>query len=508
MQAEPSQSVQGIEASSPSIPRRRSIRLIHSFLILGGVVVLLGTFALTYLHRSVSNDQFASLAEQNNVALTQAFANAVWPKFQWFLTGASRRNPDDIRLDPTTEVLRSTVRDLVQGTNVLKIKIYDTRGRTIFSTDPKQVGSDYSKNERFLAALDGRTANKMERRDKFQAINGELQNVWVLSSYIAIRPGGSRGDIVGVAETYTDVTDFHTQLDNTGSLLVGTSAIVLMTIFIFLAAIVWVAERVMHRQHASNIALAEHAARAAAASRAKSEFLANMSHELRTPLNAILGFAELITSEILGPVGTPRYKEYAGDIQRSGRHLLGIINDVLDLVQIETGRARVSLDKVDVCDVARDVVRLMSRQASTKNVALRFAANCTAGPIDSDEGKIRQILFNLISNALKFTPEGGSVTVTINQDPAGARTMLHVADTGIGMRPEDVPVALASFGQIGNAFQQNGQGIGLGLPLTKKFAELLGGTFDIESAPGKGTTVSIALLDHQQKQSQAIARRA
>jgi len=371
-----------------------------------------------------------------------------------------------------------------------------------------QIGADYSKNDRFLSAMIGRTASELEKRTTFKAINGEMQDVWVLSSYIAIRPNGATGDIVGVAETYTDVTDFQRQLDNTGSLLVGTSAIVLLVIFIFLAAIVWIAERALRRQHAHNIELAQHAARAAAASRAKSEFLANMSHELRTPLNAILGFAELITSEILGPVGTPRYKEYAGDIQRSGRHLLGIINDVLDLVQIETGRARVSLDRVDICDVARDVVRLMSRQAAAKNIALRFAANCTADPIGSDEGKVRQILFNLISNALKFTPEGGSVGVTIAQDHATARTVLRVADTGIGMRPEDVPVALSSFGQVGNAFQQNGQGIGLGLPLTKKFAELLGGTFDIESAPGKGTTVTIALLDRAREQTHSIARQA
>lgn len=494
-----------VGGSTVSFPRRRSVRLIHSFLLLGGIVVLLGAFALTYLNRSVSDGQFSRLAEQNNSALTQAFANAVWPSYEGFLTGASRRNAEDIRLDPNTAALHEAVRHLVTGTNVLKIKIYDTNGYTIFSTDLKQIGSDYSKSDRFLAAMNGRAATELEWRETFGAINGELRNVWVLSSYIAIRPDSADGRIVGIAETYTDVTEFQTQLDYTRSLMVVASAAVLLLIFIFLAAIVWAAERTLRRQHAHNIALAQHAARAHAASRAKSEFLANMSHELRTPLNAILGFAELITNEILGPVGTPRYKEYAGDIQRSGRHLLGIINDVLDLVQIETGRARVSLGKVDVCDVARDVVRLMGRQAANKNVALRFAANCTADPISSDEGKIRQILFNLISNAVKFTPDGGSVTVTISQDPIAGGTTLRVADTGIGMRPEDVPVALASFGQIGNAFQQNGQGIGLGLPLTKKFSELLGGSFELESAPGKGTVVTVALPDHAHEQPAALA---
>jgi two-component system cell cycle sensor histidine kinase PleC len=489
-------------------PRRAPLRLIHSFLVLGGIVVLIGAFVLTYVNRNVSNDQFTRLAEQNNAALTQAFANAVWPDFEAFLGGAAARGADAVRGDPRTAALRDAVRKLVRGTNVLKIKIYDTSGFTVFSTDPQQIGSDYSSNDRFLAAMQGRMISEMERREKFNAVDGELHNIWVLSSYIAIRPDGPEGEIVGVAETYSNVTAFQADLDYTGSLLVGTSAIVLLFIFVFLAAIVWFAERLLRRQHARNIALAEHAARAAAASRAKSEFLANMSHELRTPLNAILGFAELITNEILGPVGTPRYKEYAGDIQRSGRHLLNIINDVLDLVQIETGRARVTLDAVDVCEIGRDVVRLMGRQAAAKNVALRFAANCDAGAITSDEGKIRQILFNLISNALKFTPEGGSVTVAIGIEGGSGRTILRVADTGIGMKPEDLPVALASFGQIGNAFQQNGQGIGLGLPLTRKFAELLGGSFDIESAPGKGTTVTVSLPDHAEERPLSLARQA
>ncbi len=508
LQTEATETGSGIAAAVVVPQRQWRLRLIHSFLILGGMVVLLGAFALSYLNRSVSNDQFASLAEQNNAALTQAFANAVWPDFEPFLIAASHRGGDELRRDPTMAALQDAVRRLVAGTKALKIKIYDVDGRTVFSTDPKQIGSIESRNDRFLAALAGRMVSKLEHRDSFAAVDGERRDVWVLSSYIAIRPMGEAGDIVGVAETYADVSAFQAQRDYTGSLLVGTSAIVLLLVFAFLAAIVWFAERALQRQHAHNIALAEHAARADAASRAKSEFLANMSHELRTPLNAILGFAELITNEILGPVGTPRYKEYAGDIERSGRHLLGIINDVLDLVQIETGRARVTIGPVDVCEVGRDVVRLMSRQAAAKNVALRFAANCTADPITSDEGKIRQILFNLISNALKFTPEGGSVTIAINHDPMQGRTILRVADTGIGMRPEDLPVALASFGQIGNAFQRNGQGIGLGLPLTRKFAELLGGSFEIESAPGKGTIVTIALLDRAQGQDDAVALQA
>ncbi len=490
-------------ASSGGAPRGRSYRLFHIFLILGGVVVILGAIGLAYLSRAVSNAQLVGLAEQNNVALTQAFANAVWPDYRDFLTTTGSRSADDTRADPKTAALHAAARELVRGTYVIKIKLYNTAGITVFSTDPKQIGTDYSEKESFIAAASGRTASLLEHRDAFTAFEGDLVDIWVLSSYIPIK--GPGGEIAAVAEIYTDVTTFHQQRQRTGYILIGATAMAALLVFACLAGIVWQAERVLRRQHDRNVVLAEHAARADAASRAKSEFLANMSHELRTPLNAILGFAELITREIQGPLGSPRYKEYAGDIHRSGQHLLGIINDVLDLVQIETGRARVTLGTVDVGAVARDVVRLMSGQAAARHVTLRVEADLRLRPITSDEGKIRQILFNLISNSVKFTNAGGSVTVTIIQDDLAQRLALRVADTGIGMRPEDIPVVLTSFGQISNALQRNGQGVGLGLPLTKKFAELLGGAMEIETAPGAGTTVLVTLPNRSQILPLAVA---
>ncbi len=496
---------QGSGPPADAGPRRLRFRLVQYFVVLGGIVVLLGAIGLAYLTRAVSNEHLDSLAEQNNVALTQAFANAVWPDFQPFLAEAKDRSVEEIRADPRTAALRAASRALVVGTNVLKIKLYDVSGLTVFSTDPSQIGSDYSTNERFLKAMAGGTASKLELRETFGAFDGKLENIWVLSSYIPLRPGGAEGAIEGVAETYTNVTAFHARMQQTGLSLIVATVVTLLLVFAFLAVIVWYADRMVRRQHQYNVALAAQAALADAASKAKSEFLANMSHELRTPLNAILGFAEMIKSETLGAVSIPRYKEYAADIHSSGRHLLGIINDVLDLVQVETGRTRVTIGPVDIGAVACDVIRLMNHQAAAKSIALRFVADTAIYPIESDEGKIRQILFNLIANALKFTPAGGSVAVTVSQSSAPAATSIRVSDNGVGMRAEDVPVALASFGQVGNVLERSEQGIGLGLPLTKRVTELLQGSLEIESQPGVGTTIVITLPGHFIRPARVVA---
>lgn len=228
------------------------------------------------------------------------------------------------------------------------------------------------------------------------------------------------------------------------------------------------------------------------ASTAKSTFLAHMSHELRTPLNAVIGFSEILKSEIMGPIGSPRYREYAQDIWDSGRHLLNLINDILDMSKFEADRL-VPQDSVFWPeDAVEACVRMMREGAEAKHVSLTVELAPDLVPVRADLGKIKQILLNLISNALKFTPAEGQVVVSAQIDPGGGLT-LCVRDTGIGMRPEDIPRALEPFTQIHGAIGQDQPGTGLGLPLAKAFAEIHGGTLEIESAPGRGTSVSIRL---------------
>jgi two-component system cell cycle sensor histidine kinase PleC len=232
--------------------------------------------------------------------------------------------------------------------------------------------------------------------------------------------------------------------------------------------------------------------KAEAASTAKSEFLANMSHELRTPLNAILGFSEIIKDRTFGDAALDRYAEYGSHIHFSGKHLLGLIGDILDLSKIEAGKRELDEAEIDLAQVARDAFNFVEPQAARKNLTLTLEAH-THAIIRADERALRQIVANLLSNAVKFTPEAGSITLRIAPDDQGG-VILAVADTGIGIRPEDMRKVLESFGQarhdVTNADER---GTGLGLPIVKGLIELHGGSLTLESALGAGTTVTITL---------------
>ncbi len=226
------------------------------------------------------------------------------------------------------------------------------------------------------------------------------------------------------------------------------------------------------------------------ASRAKSDFLANMSHELRTPLNAIIGFSQIITEQMFGPIGNARYREYAGDILYSSQHLLQIINDILDMAKIEAGRVELNEAPVDVHAVASASLRLVRERAETAGLALELDVPEQLPLLLADERLLKQVLLNLLSNAIKFTPRGGKVAVTGGVDNDGA-WMLSVRDTGIGIAPDDIPKALAPFGQIDGSYTRTRGGTGLGLPIVRALVELHGGTFSLDSAVGRGTTAVV-----------------
>jgi signal transduction histidine kinase len=230
--------------------------------------------------------------------------------------------------------------------------------------------------------------------------------------------------------------------------------------------------------------------RAEEESRAKSRVLADMSHELRTPLNAIIGFADVIKSELFGPLGSARYADYAADIKACGMHLMGVASDVLELTKAEAGAQVIDLREVDLKSIFRQVETMLHAAAEKAGSTLMVQFEHLP-VIRSDEIKLRQIVLNLVSNAVKFTPAGGSISVTA----ALSRGMVEivVADTGIGIAPEDIPRALMPYGQVDSSTKRRNQGTGLGLPLASRFAELLGGRLAIRSALGRGTTVTVTL---------------
>jgi two-component system, cell cycle sensor histidine kinase PleC len=227
------------------------------------------------------------------------------------------------------------------------------------------------------------------------------------------------------------------------------------------------------------------------ANRAKSQFLANMSHELRTPLNAIIGFSDLIHSQQFGSVGNPRYLDYVKDINKSGHHLLSIINDILDLSKIEAGRASVQdEEEFNIAAVLEATMRMMRPLADREGVLLETSIESRGLRLIAVERMVCQILLNLLSNAVKFTPPSGRVVLSALRTAEGA-LLVAVSDTGLGMAPHEIKIALTPFGQIQNAHSRKHAGTGLGLPLAKAMMEMHGGTLRVASAPGQGTTVSL-----------------
>jgi two-component system cell cycle sensor histidine kinase PleC len=224
------------------------------------------------------------------------------------------------------------------------------------------------------------------------------------------------------------------------------------------------------------------------ANKAKSEFLATMSHELRTPLNAVIGFSQIMMSQTLGPIGSPQYGEYAKDINQSGTHLLEIINDILDLSKAESGKLELDEGWVDVKSAVHAACRLIAPRA--ERAGLRIIERMPADLPDlwADERKLKQILLNLLSNSVKFTPAGGDVEILASFDARSGLTLI-VKDTGVGIAQEDLGRILEPFVQVENSFTRSHQGSGLGLPLAAKMTELHGGKLSISSELGKGTTV-------------------
>ncbi|MEM1139713.1 MAG: response regulator [Pseudomonadota bacterium] len=229
---------------------------------------------------------------------------------------------------------------------------------------------------------------------------------------------------------------------------------------------------------------------AEAASESKSAFLANMSHELRTPLTAILGFSELILTGIKGPIQPPDYATYITDIEQSGKHLLALIDDILDMSKVEAGKFELECEPTDIEEIADHCMRLVHYRAQKSGIALKMALQPDLPEIEVDQRCLKQILLNLLSNAVKFTPHGGEVKLIAGQLDDG-QMLLCVRDTGIGISEDHIKRVLEPFEQVENSFRRTKGGTGLGLPLAKSLAELHGGTLDLRSKIEAGTEVRV-----------------
>ncbi len=228
--------------------------------------------------------------------------------------------------------------------------------------------------------------------------------------------------------------------------------------------------------------------RAEEANMAKSRFLASMSHELRTPLNAILGFSEVMANEILGPIRNDSYREYARDIHESGRHLLDLINEILDLSRIEAGRYQINEEPVGLSEVLDDCCHMLEIKTRSKEIAITRKFEADLPPVLADERSIRQVALNLLSNAVKFTPSGGEIVIKAGWTSGGGQ-YISIRDNGPGIAEEEIPIVLSAFGQGSIAIKSAEQGTGLGLPIVQAIMQMHGGRFELKSKLREGTEV-------------------
>jgi len=473
-------------------PRTTRFRLTRSFAMVAGLVLVLAALLLSAFHWYWSLGEMEDMAQQNNVNVARLLSNLLWSRHAQLLEQLTAADPKALKSRPEVEILRDEIAIFTHNAPVYRVKIYDPQGDTIFSTDPEQIGEDESDDEGFQSARRGVVASELARANTFSVFESTVVDRDLLSSYVPIYRGQPGSEIVGVFEVYDDVTIALRDI-NRG--IASQVALVLLTAGGVYLVLIWYVQRgdqLLRREHERSLGLVESVARAEAASKAKSQFLANMSHELRTPLNSVIGFAEILSSEGFGPLGDARYAGYAREIVDGGRNLLTIINNTLDLSKIELGTTEVSIRPVDPRGVIEGALHLLERPIAESGVAISIDVDPATPPLESDEAKLRQILYNVISNAVKFTPRGGKVAVKV----AGVGQRLvrfEITDTGIGIAAADVPVALAPFGQVDAALNRRYQGAGLGLPLAKGLAELLGGQLDIAGMPGSGTMVGITL---------------
>ena len=507
---------------------------IRYFAYISTVIVILVAIGLGYYFHSEAAKDLTRIVEHNNISLAQGYQNTTWEKHYknintMKILEKNGKMPRDQwhRFQEFSNFIADTFTHF-EGVKVARLKIYtETGGAPILTlsqgdqniinsgrvgADAPQPQSDVlsednATREIFGSALAGRPASRIVEDADFLAPSGEkIQGTLiqtfipivpdtVSSSVVALKAGeaAAPSDMEAIIEIDYDITPQWSQL--TKFQIIVTSGI----IFVFVAlqgtllAVAKMAENLISTQHEEKVELAATAAKAEAESRQKSQFLANVSHELRTPLNAIIGFSEIIKNQVMGPLQNEQYMNYINDIHGSGVHLLSLINDILDFSKAEAGKLELQLSELDATKLIKNCMRLVSPRAEQAGVQLLEEVPKEHFVITGDAKKLKQVLLNLLSNSVKFTPQGGNVKVTAWQNVMDDSISIEVKDSGIGISPKDISRAMSPFGQVDSKLSRKYEGTGLGLPLTKKFVEIMGGTFQIESELNVGTTITITI---------------
>lgn len=466
------------------------------------VLVLIGAVALGMYFRELKSSELLSTARTQNEAIIASYGETVWQRYYPELARQETPQAKANYLIDSQKFFRNFP--------FLKITIFSPSVTQLYyGSTPAYVTNDGSTRVTLFNVRETQRGQSATRLLKPAYVTGgtDASERVLVQSVVPIFPTGLTAEArahclngsalsacqpEALVELYVDITAGWAELVFFQYVIIGT---IIGTFLLLVGALMFTANRaeaIIARQHEVNLELIAAASQAEAQSRDKSQFLASVSHELRTPLNAIIGFSEIIKNEARGQL-EKIYQEYIDDIHASGRHLLSLINDILDYSKAEAGKLQIEWAETDATKVIRNSLRMVLPRAEASQVMLIEDIPSHHLVITTDAKKLKQVLLNLLSNAVKFTPAGGEVRCQAWEDLVAHTLVIVVKDTGIGIAPKDISRVMMPFGQVDSTLARRYEGTGLGLPLAKKFIESMGGEFAIESEVDQGTVITLTL---------------
>ncbi len=464
------------------------------FAIISLLIVVTSVAGAGWYFHSLAEDRLTTLSQRTSASVAQGYINSVWNQYNAVVVPLAANDISHLKDSAQVlELAQKTVQFFGQ-VPLTRINIYTASGALLMAANipnDRQLGDRVSSpNPQFAAEHLKATAPVSSIIHGVILKNGQKATL-VQTLVPIISPGAKTSE--GMIEVVNDVSTSWEEVQQfnyyTMGGIIGVFGFLLLTLILAAKK----AETIIAKQHETNLELAAAASAAQAENQEKSQFLANISHELRTPLNAIIGFSDIIKNEVIAPMNNDTYSRYITDINSAGVHLLSLINDILDYSKAEAGKLEMEVAEINANKLAQSCLRLVEPRAEAGNVRLVDAMPKEAFVLINDGKKFKQILLNLLSNAVKFTPSGGQVMVTAWMNITDDTFSFEVQDSGIGIAPKDISKAMSAFGQVDNSLQRRYEGTGLGLPLTKKFVELMGGKFIIVSEVNKGTKITITV---------------
>ena len=484
-------------------------------------IIIVAFFAGVYFRSSAADSVIKTPVIDGNVKLIEKLSDNIICKYYPVLKSVSKKPANEWGKDELFKKYFIKNADSVLSINAsTKINLYDEEKKLFFTTVGSEVvflNREESNMLHHVASgeVEGMLLKSMAMFEEngAQVEGSYVRTVSTINTKNCTNQYKEKGrlkfvsedkELKFIVEIYDDVTESYDKLFVFQVII--TLGLIVTFVFLYLALYLTSrkTEKLINKQHEEKLKLERAKTAAEAQNQQKSMFLANVSHELRTPLNAIIGFSEIIRDEVMGPVGHPQYKEYITDINSSGVHLLSLINDILDYSKADARKLDVEKVDVDLSKIAHSCIRLVEPRAKEAHVNLIENLPQNHVVLSADPKRMKQVILNLLSNAVKFTPEEGKVTLTITEDAMNGNVIINVVDTGIGIAAKDISKAMAPFGQIDSSISRRYEGTGLGLPLTKKLTELMGGNFDIKSEVGLGTTVELVFpMIHEENAEEA-----